>query len=167
MDGCSYLSKNKSKKLGLPKVPEITLKTRLYEHYTRLRNQTRWKVRQTKKQFEQNIAKESKTNPKAFYNYARSKTKCRSGISDLVMTNGTMTVNDTEKADTLNNFFSSVFTPVEDTSTIPTLPDRSYMEPLTTIMIETDDVKKILENLKTNGCRPRRYPPTNPKRTRL
>ena len=121
-----------------------------YEHYTRLRNQTRWRVRQTKKQFEQNIAKESKTNPKAFYNYARSKTKCRSGISDLVMTNGTMTVNNTEKADTLNNFFSSVFTPVEDTGTIPTLPDRSYMEPLTTIMIETDDVKKILDNLKTN-----------------
>ena len=89
-----------------------------YEHYTRLRNQTRWRVRQTKKQFEQNIAKESKTNPKAFYNYARSKTKCRSGISDLVMRNGTMTVNNTEKADTLNNFFSSVFTPVEDTGTI-------------------------------------------------
>ena len=61
-----------------------------------------------------------------------------------------MTVNNTEKADTLNNFFSSMFTPVEDTGTIPTLPDRSYMEPLTTIMIETDDVKKILENLKTN-----------------
>ena len=94
--------------------------------------------------------KKSKTNPKAFYNYARSKTKCRSGISDLVMTNGTMTVNDTEKADTLNNFFSSVFTPVEDTGTIPTLPDRSYMKPLTTVLIETDDVKKILEKLKTN-----------------
>ena len=121
-----------------------------YEHYTRFRNQTQWKVRQMKKQFEQNIAKESKTNPKAFYNYVRSKTKCRSGISDLVMTNGTMTVNNTEKADTLNNFFSSVFTPVEDTGTIPTLPDRPYMEPLTTIKIETDDVKKILENPKTN-----------------
>ena len=121
-----------------------------YENYTRLRNQTRWKVRQTKKQFEQNIAKESKTNPKAFYNYARSKTKCRTGISDLVMTNGTMTVNDTKKADTLNDFFSSVFTPVEDTGTIPTLQDRRYMELLTTILIETDDVKKILENLKTN-----------------
>ena len=66
------------------------------------------------------------------------------------MTNGTMTVNNTEKADTLSNFFSSVFTPVEDTGTIPTLPDRSYMEPLTTIMIETDDVMKILENLKTH-----------------
>ena len=76
-----------------------------YENYTRLCNQTRWKVRQTKKQFEQSIAKESKTNPKAFSNYARSKTKCRTGISDLVMTNGTMTVNDTEKADTLNDFF--------------------------------------------------------------
>ena len=108
-------------------------KTRLwkqdYENYSRFRNQTRWKVRQTKKQFEQNIAKESKTNPKAFYNYVRSKTKSRSGKSDLVMTNGTMTVNDTEKADTLNDFFSSVFTPVEDTGTILTLQDRPYMEP--------------------------------------
>ena len=63
----------------------------------------------------------------AFYNYARSKTKCRTGISDLVMTNGTMTVNDTEKADTVNDFFSSVFTPVEDTGTIPTLQDRPYI----------------------------------------
>ena len=63
------------------------------------------------------------------------------------MTNGTMTVNDTEKADTLNDFFSSVFTPVEDTGIIPTVQDKPYMEPLTTI-IKTDDVKKILENLK-------------------
>ena len=87
--------------------PSRNLKSRSkqdYEHYTRFCNQTRWKVMQTKKQFEQNIAKESKTIPKAFYNYVRSKTKCRSGISDLVMTNGTMTVNDTEKADTLNDF---------------------------------------------------------------
>ena len=64
-----------------------------YENYTRFLNRTIWKVRQTKKQFEQNIAKESNTNPKAFYNYARSKTNCRTGISDLVITNGTMTVN--------------------------------------------------------------------------
>ena len=84
------------------------------------------------------------------------------------MTNGTMTVNDTEKANTLNDFFSSVFTPVEDTGTIPTLPDRPYMEPLTTILIEADDVKKILENMKTKkAASPDGIHPTNPKGTRL
>ncbi len=90
-----------------------------FENYTRIRNQARWKTRQAKKAFEKNIAKESKTNPKAFFNYARSKTKCRTGISDLIMTDGKTTINDTEKADTLNTFFSSVFTPLEDSTPIP------------------------------------------------
>ena len=75
-----------------------------YENYARFRNQARWKVQQAKKQFERNIAKESKGNTKAFYNYARSKINCRTGISDLIMSNGAMTVNDTEKADTLSDF---------------------------------------------------------------
>ena len=66
------------------------------------------------------------------------------------MPNGAMTVKDTEKADTLNDFFSSVFTPVENTDTIPTLQDRPYVKPLTNILVETDDVKKILLSLKTN-----------------
>ena len=57
------------------------------------------------------IAKEVKSNPKAFYNYVNSKTKTRVTVGDLINDiDSTVASNDKEKADALNIFFSSVFT---------------------------------------------------------
>ena len=48
------------------------------------------------------IAKEAKSNPKAFYNYVSSKTKTRVTVSDLINDIGsTVASNDKEKADAL------------------------------------------------------------------
>ena len=43
--------------------------------------------------------------PKAFWSYVNSKTRMRSGISDLKDENGTMCSRDADKANILNNFF--------------------------------------------------------------
>ena len=48
----------------------------------------------------------------------RSKTKVKTGISDLDKEDGTRTKNDEEKANVLNDFFASVFTR-EDLSHVP------------------------------------------------
>jgi hypothetical protein len=69
------------------------------------------------KDYKKLIAKEAKRNPKAFHKYVNSKTKVRSGISELE-TNEGLSISDNEKADTLNKVFTSVFTK-ENLSNIP------------------------------------------------
>ena len=85
-----------------------------YEEYCKVRNQVRNLTRKAVINKEKEIAKEVKKNPKKFWQYTQSKTKTRTGISDLLMDeqNGTgiITKNDTDKANTLSSFFSSVFT---------------------------------------------------------
>ena len=92
---------------------------------------------------------EAKKNPKAFFNYARSKMKTRTGISDLEYPDGRMAHTDVEKAELLNTFFSDVFTE-EDLATIPTFEQRTYREPLTDITINDDMVAAVLGRLKPN-----------------
>lgn len=54
-----------------------------YTIYVRARNQARWICRKAKNEFQKKLAHESKANPKAFYKYANSKLKMRSGVADL------------------------------------------------------------------------------------
>ncbi len=63
----------------------------------------------SQKRVQKSIAIESKNTPKAFFKYANSKLKTKSTMP-LEKTDGTKTTNDTEKAEDLNKFFSSIFT---------------------------------------------------------
>ena len=54
-----------------------------YEQYAKARNQSKWTCRKALRDFEGNIEKEAKLNPKASYAYARSKLKTKEGIPDL------------------------------------------------------------------------------------
>ena len=81
-----------------------------------------------KRNFERSIAKEAKTNPKAFYNYVNGNLKTRTGITNLETSNG-KTTSDKEKAEALNRYFVSVFTR-EDISYIPRASNtRSHTTP--------------------------------------
>ena len=66
-------------------------------------------VRKAVREFKISIANEAKSNRKAFYAYARSKIKAKSGIYDLENRNNIARSNEDEAA-TLNNFFCNVFT---------------------------------------------------------
>ena len=58
----------------------------------------------------------------------------RSGISDLINNKGIEASNDLDKAECLNDFFSTVFT-CEDTSFIPSLPHKHVNQTLHTVEI--------------------------------
>ena len=94
---------------------------------------------------ERDIAKESKTNPKKFWQYVNKKTKIKQGIPDLVYGDEdgkeTSTTNDKEKAEVLADFFSSVFTE-EDISNFPNLSHRSFKEWLSNMEITWEKIKK-------------------------
>ena len=76
-----------------------------YVNYCQARNIVKAGVRKAKKEKELNMAKLVKTNPKAFYQYIASQTKPKEKVSNLVKEDGSLTENDLEKTEVLNNFF--------------------------------------------------------------
>ncbi|CAJ0940923.1 unnamed protein product [Ranitomeya imitator] len=67
-------------------------------------------IKPAKKETEKHIAKESKTNPKLFFNYINSKRIKTENVGPLKNSEERMVVDDEEKANILNTFFSTVFT---------------------------------------------------------
>ena len=75
-------------------------------------------LRGLRRDFESKIARNAKDKPKQFWSYTRSRLKTRQKIPPLKKPDGTKANTPKEKADLLNEFFSSVFT-IEDTDNIP------------------------------------------------
>ena len=118
-----------------------------YKEYAKFRNQAKWEMKKAMKEFERKIAQEAKANPKAFFKYAQSKLKTRVSVSDLKKPDGSLTSNSFEKAETLNSFFSNVFTQ-EDAGNLPVFDNREYQTPLDNVNITVEEVRKKLSSLK-------------------
>ena len=124
-----------------------TLDKKDYDNYARARNQAKWATRKAVQEFEKRIAKEAKTNPKAFYKYAKSKTKSYTGVPDLKKNNGSIASTDLEKSEILNNFFCDVFTR-ENTDDMPTCDLKVFSSTLSDVKFTQEDVEKKLDKLK-------------------
>ena len=90
-----------------------------------------------------------KEKPKLLWSYAKSRLKNKDQISTLTAADGSVAATPQAKAETLNNFFASVFT-VEDLNSIPPAPTYSVGEEVCSIQITPDVVKGKLESLKPN-----------------
>ena len=119
-----------------------------YNTYVKYRNQVKWESRKAKLNKEKDIAKLSKSNPKAFYQYVNSKTKPKENISSLLKKDGTLSKDDSEKTDILNTFFSSVFTQ-EDSQFIPNL-DILNVNLLDNFTVTNEQMEKALHSLNVN-----------------
>ena len=115
--------------------------------YKKANNKARKACRKARRNLEENVASQSVFNNKIFWSYTNSKIKSRSGIADLKKPDGTKTANDTEKAETLNSFFKSVFN-VENDGDLPDPPSYEYDNTLEDFEITVSQVKKLLLNLK-------------------
>src|SRR6267154_4764765 len=71
-----------------------------------------------KADFESKLAKNIKTDPKAFYNYIRSKSKTKEKVGSLKDENGSVISDSNGICKVFNNYFSSIFT-CENVKRIP------------------------------------------------
>ena len=112
-----------------------------YKTYAKARNQAGDACKKALKEYEREIAKNAKVNPKAFYAYVNKRLKTRIGIPDLTDEKGQKSTTDKEKADTLNNFFCSVFTE-ENTDEMPHCEPKDIQSELEDMNITKDLVLK-------------------------
>ena len=117
--------------------------------YKRCKNKLRALTRSLRKNFEMSISINSKSKPKLFWNYAKSRLKTRQTISSLRKEDGTTATTAADKAETLNKFFASVFT-LENLQTMPEAPMYNVETVLRTIDITTEIVKEKLDGLNPN-----------------
>ena len=122
--------------------------------YKSLRNQVTSATRRDRIAFERNISKEIKNNNKLFWRYVNSQRNTKTTIPDLKRKDGSLTSDDREKAELLNDQFCSVFTN-EDTSNIPDIDPLPTNTKLENIEVKTTEVIKQLKGLRTQkSCGP-------------
>ena len=126
---------------------KTTMEQSDYSLYTRARNQAKWATRKAVQDFEKNIAREAKSNPKAFFKYAKSKLKSRPGIPDLKREDGGVACSNIDKAEALNHFFSSVFTR-ETEDNLPSCDFPPVETALTDTLFTEIDIAAKLHRLK-------------------
>ena len=141
---------------------KLALKKRAYEKYRvtnnqddklehdRIRRETKRLIRQNKRNYEIRVADTSKSNPKEFFSYVKKKKVSTTSIGPLETQNGDYTNNEEIMANTLNNFFASVFTK-ENTSVdlpIPTKQNKGIF--LNTFDFHENDVALAIDNMNVN-----------------
>ena len=117
--------------------------------YTRTNNELRRMTRRLRIAFEQNIAMSVKGKPKDFWKYTKSRIKHKQSIPTLEKPDGSKAITPKEKANSLNQFFCSVFTR-ERSNDIPELSEDFPGDILATTNITPEIVWKKLVNLDPN-----------------
>ena len=114
------------------------------------RNKLRDMTRRLRKDLESSLTKNIKTKPKQFWKYVGSRLVARSDIPTLLQPNNEKAITTQQKAETLNSYFSSVFTE-EDESNIPDATMRNYNDaPLTSIEFTEESIKSKLLKMDEN-----------------
>ena len=132
-----------------------------YQLYVKERNLCTKILKQTRRAYEKGVASEGKKNPKKFWRYVQDRMKSKSGIGTLKTKDGSLITNDKDKAETLNEFFSSVFTN-ENKNNIPNLAPGEYSNGafLSEIIVTPKAVEKKLHELNPDKAQgPDKIPP--------
>ena len=81
-------------------------------------------VKKSKQKYEKSIALEMKQDDKHFWKYVQNKTKVKGSLQCLINQDKVQIIDDKDKAEMLNAFFSSVFIQ-EDSSRFPRFDIRT------------------------------------------
>ena len=121
--------------------------------YNKVRNKVTNEIKKMKRNFEHDLARKSKKNPKMLYKYLNSKSKSRVGIGDMHIDprdkKSDLSTDDTEKAEIFSDYFQSVFTREPD-GEIPVLPPKQVLHNMPPLIITPSEIEKVLNKLKIN-----------------
>ena len=101
-------------------------------------------IRSAKYNYEKNLSAEIKTDNKIFWSYVRKQSKTKSVVSKLQMPNGEITTTSQVTANTLNDYFASVFRK-ENLDNIPNFEDREFSRIVETVTITEELVDKAIK----------------------
>jgi len=111
------------------------------------RNKVTSVTRQARADFEEQLMSGFKENPKPFWSYVNGQRSSRSGVAPLKNMNGDIMTEANDKADVLNEFFSSVFTE-ERLDDMPQMEEEMCESVLSSIEVDEARVRKELDGLK-------------------
>ena len=150
--------KHKNKRQKLWKKYTLSRRDTDYVNFVKCKNEMRSATRKLRKEFEISLASRSKSGPKMFWSYVKSKLKTRTRIPTLKNSNGTVASTPREKAEALNNFFGSIYK--QESSNLPNTYSNDTCTPLSSIDITDEMVMKKLNSLDPgksmglDGCHP-------------
>ena len=108
-------------------------------------------IRSAKKRLERKLAKNFKKNPRQFYSHLNKHTKSRAQVGPLKNEKDEQVSDSEGMCNLLNSFFTSVFTK-EDTINIPLPAGVCNGEPMSSITVDREAVKKKICKLKPNSA---------------
>ena len=117
-----------------------------YKKYVKQRNLRTSLLRKAKSKYEERLVDRVKSEPKRLFKYIRSQQKVRPAISQLAC-GGRLAESDEEKAEILQEFFTSVFVE-EGHGELPDFPTFHQGNVIDDADFSARDVKLELENLK-------------------
>ncbi|GAB0208442.1 mitochondrial enolase superfamily member 1 [Grus japonensis] len=119
-----------------------------WEEYRDVVRECRDATRKAKAHLELNLAREVKDNEKGFFKYISIKRKTRENVGPLLNEAGALVMEDTEKVELLNAFFSSVFTAEANPQETQTLEvGEKVLRKEDLPLVEEDRVRDHLGNL--------------------
>ena len=142
------LSRIKRKKEAF-EIYKETRDGKAYLEYAKARNAAKAETRRAVRDYEREIAKQAKKNPKAFYRFVNGRLKTRAKIADLKTEDGSNVTTDDEKAKMFNTYFCSVYTK-EDLQSIPNKQCDDKASILSDIDIDETEVFELLKKLQAD-----------------
>ena len=124
-----------------------------YSDYKKVAKKFKKKVRQSKRVYEKNLAKDVRYKKRSFFKYVNSKLTVRPEITEIQNEEGVLVDNDKGICDILGKYFSSVHLPVTD-DVMPDMP-ASFDQEIRNIIVTEKEVEEKLEKLKPyKSCGP-------------
>lgn len=126
---------------------------RLKAKWEELRKDIKKEINTAHNRYIEDMIGNIKENSKPFWKYISSQKKDTQSIPPLKTKSGNTAENDSDKAEVLNEQFSSVFTPKSETDEIPYIK-KAYQN-MKDIKVTEDGIRKLLHGLNTSkACGP-------------
>ena len=119
-----------------------------YDAYKMERNKLVDVIRVAKIKYEQNLVSDMKENPNLYHGHCRRTLKTKQGVTNVLNQNGVLTETEKETAESLNNYYHTVFTRDDGTET-PAFPDKTG-EKIQDVIFSITDIEERLTQVNPN-----------------